>query len=80
MWTTSNVYPEIDEWTDDRLVSTYRRLSRDFRRHGYDDETVARMFTVEKRMRQRGLDPQIHASEVEREVRQERIEASPPVQ
>lgn len=66
---TGTPYPSILEWSDDRLIATYRRLSRDLRREGYDPATTARMCTVEARMRERGLDPQLHAREIEDEIK-----------
>lgn len=51
------MYPDIDDWPDQRLISTYRRLSRDLRQRGYDDETVTRMCRVEEHLRAREIDP-----------------------
>lgn len=50
-------YDVIRYWTDGRLIETYRRLSRDLRRHGFDATTVHRMGRVEYELRERDLDP-----------------------
>lgn len=61
---SDRAYDELAYWSDGRLIETYRRLSNDLRRTGFDAETVHRMGRVEERMRARGLDPDPIAEEV----------------
>lgn len=47
----------LQDWADQRLVETYRRLSHDLRQRGFDERTVHRMGCIEEELRVRGLDP-----------------------
>ena len=60
-------YDGLASWTDERLVETYRRLSRDIRQRGFDERTVDRMGRIETELRTRGLDPDEVAREVDEE-------------
>lgn len=44
-------------WEDRRLIETYRRLSRDLKRRGFETETVHRMGCVEVELRDRDINP-----------------------
>ena len=50
-------YDRLHCWEDQRLVETYRRLSLDLHRRGFDVRTVDRMGRVEVELRARQLDP-----------------------
>lgn len=58
-------YGLLHHWGDVRLVETYRRLSHDLRRRGFDEGTVRRMGRVERELRARDLDPDTIAEEVD---------------
>lgn len=63
-----SVYDDIHHWDDEKVIETYRRLSRDLRLAGRMDEGhFSRMMEVEAEMRDRGLDPSKVASEVQGE-------------
>lgn len=59
-------YENLHCWDENRLVETHRRLSHDLRRWGFDEQTVHRMGRIEGKLRDRGLDPDAIAREVER--------------
>lgn len=48
-----------------RLVETYRRLSHDLRRRGFEEGTVRWMGCIERELHERGLDPDTIAEEVD---------------
>lgn len=58
-------YDGLWRWDDRRLIDTYRRLSHDLRRQGFDERTVHRMGRVEEELRARDLDPDAIAREVD---------------
>lgn len=58
-------YDRLQHWDDERLVETYRRLSHDLRRLGFDEPTVHRMGRVEAELRARGVDVDAIASAVD---------------
>ena len=58
-------YDELQYWNDGRLIETYRRLSHDLRRRGFDERTIHRMGRVEVELRARDLDPDAIAREVD---------------
>lgn len=61
-------YTAIEKWTDERLVDTYRRLSRDLRIAGDARlELYERMIIIEAEMTERGLDAHSVAKEVQAE-------------
>jgi len=62
-------YDRLRYWGDGRLIDTYRRLSLDLRRRGFDERTVHRMVRVEEELRDRDLDPDGIAREVEDRLR-----------
>lgn len=67
-WHHVAYYDNLKFWDDNRLIETYRRLSRDLRLSGRRDiEHIQRMVEVEWTMRERGLDPEPIAREVESE-------------
>lgn len=59
-----NASDEIRYWRDERLIETYRRLSVDLQRYGFDVRTVDRMGRVEEELRERDLDPDLIAKDV----------------
>lgn len=68
-WHYVAYYENLMYWDDDRLVATYRRLSRDLRIAGHRGvEHVQRMLEVESAMRALGLDPDPIARQVQAEI------------
>lgn len=49
---------QIRHWRDRRLIETYRRLSRDLRRRGFERRTAHLMGCVEEGLRDRDIDPE----------------------
>ena len=62
-------YDRLRYWGDRRLIDTYRRLSLDLCQRGFDERTVHRMVRVEGELRDRDLDPDGIAREVEDRLR-----------
>lgn len=62
-------YDEAHRWEDRRLIGTYRRLSHDLRQRGFDERTIHRMGCVEEELRDRDIDPDDIASEVDEALR-----------
>lgn len=60
-----NDYDDLQRWDDAELVETYRRLSHDLRRRGFEEWTVDRMGRVEAELRARDLDPDAIARAVD---------------
>lgn len=63
----SKVYPDIQEWSDERLRQTYERLSMDLWQEIREDARhFQAMGEVEREMRIREIDPEPIAQKAER--------------